>query len=285
MGLGQHTLVTNMHLYTDFDKDVCAWMRELCDSSALPPGKVLQQDINTITKEQVQHYDQVHFFCGIGGWPYALQLAGWTGPVWTASLPCQPFSLAGKQRGTEDERHLWPVFRDLVEQCRPAVCFGEQVASKAGRNWLATVRADLEKLGYAVGAADLCAAGVGAPHIRQRLYWCAVKVAHHGSAGLEKRQEQPAREEQPPVERGGDVGGMVYIPCADGKARPIKPGIEPLVDGLPKSLVRGGDTSMAPDADNSAEARAMRLKGYGNAIVPQVAATFVKSVMDVLGLG
>ena len=77
----------------------------------------------------------------------------------------------------------------------------------------------------------------------------------------------------------------VYIPCADGKARPIKPGIEPLVDGLPKSLVRGGDTSMAPDADNSAEARAMRLKGYGNAIVPQVAATFVKSVMDVLGLG
>jgi DNA (cytosine-5)-methyltransferase 1 len=120
-------------------------------------------------------FTQCHFFAGIAGWPLALELAGWPddAPVWTGSCPCQPFSAAGKRKGVDDERHLWPEFRRLIDECRPATIFGEQVASKDGRDWLATVRADLEALGYAVGAADLSAAGVGAPHIRQRLFWVA----------------------------------------------------------------------------------------------------------------
>ena len=81
-----------------------------------------------------------------------------------------------KQRGTADERHLWPVFADLIRECRPATVFGEQVASTLGRQWIAGVRTDLEGMGFAVGAADLCAAGVGAPHIRQRLYWGAARL-------------------------------------------------------------------------------------------------------------
>lgn len=52
--------------------------------------------------------------------------------------------------------------------------------------------------------------------------------------------------------------------------------------GIPKGLVRGGDRSMAPDANQSAEARTMRLKGYGNAIVPQVAALFIAAAMQSL---
>jgi len=81
---------------------------------------------------------------------------------------------------------------------------------------------------------------------------------------------------------GGDGrwGDVAYLPCADGKARPIKRGIEPLVDGLPEGLVRGGNQGMAPNADNSAEARVMRLRGYGNAIVPELAAVFIRSVLD-----
>src|SRR5207237_5912839 len=94
-------------------------------------------------------------------------------PVWTGSCPCQPFSSAGKQNGTEDARHLWPWMRHLMFRCRPAIAFGEQVASCLGREWLAGVRANLETLGYSVGAADLCAAGVGSPHRRQRLFWVA----------------------------------------------------------------------------------------------------------------
>jgi site-specific DNA-cytosine methylase len=79
----------------------------------------------------------------------------------------------GKQKGAKDARHLWPWMRHLLFRWRPAIAFGEQVASGLGRQWLAGVRANLETLGYAVGAADLCAAGVAAPHIRQRLWYAA----------------------------------------------------------------------------------------------------------------
>ncbi|WP_162264925.1 DNA cytosine methyltransferase, partial [Salmonella enterica] len=82
-------------------------------------------------------------------------------------------SSAGKGGKFEDERHLWPVFFRLVKECRPPVIFGEQVSSKDGLEWFATVQADLENAGYAVAAFDTCAASVGAPHIRQRLYWMA----------------------------------------------------------------------------------------------------------------
>ena len=113
-----------------------------------------------------------HFFAGIGVWSYALRLAGWPDnrPVWTGSCPCQPFSSAGKGAGFTDERHLWPEFFRLIRECRPATVFGEQVASKDGLAWLDLVQNSLESAGYACGALDTCAAGVGAPHIRQRLY-------------------------------------------------------------------------------------------------------------------
>src|SRR5690606_16537880 len=101
------------------------------------------------------------------------------------------FSVAGLGRAEADARHLWPEFLRLIEDGRPAVVFGEQVASKDGRRWLARVRADLEALDYAVGAADLCAAGVGPPHIRQRLYF----VAHARGA------ERPRRIVLRPVAR------------------------------------------------------------------------------------
>jgi site-specific DNA-cytosine methylase len=78
-----------------------------------------------------------------------------------------------KAKELKTKRHLWPAFRWLIAQKRPATIFGEQVASSDGREWLSGVRLDLETMGYEVGAADLCAAGVGAPHIRQRLFWVA----------------------------------------------------------------------------------------------------------------
>lgn len=87
--------------------------------------------------------------------------------------PCQPFSAAGRRLGIADQRHLWPHWFHLIEECHPATIFGEQVASKDGLAWLDLVQADLEAADYAFGAADLCAAGVGSPHIRQRLYWVA----------------------------------------------------------------------------------------------------------------
>lgn len=68
----------------------------------------------------------------------------------------------------------------------------------------------------------------------------------------------------------------------DGKTRRIEPGTFPLVDGLPRGVVCSGDQSVPINAKASSEGRQVRLKGYGNAIVPQVAAMFIRSFMDYL---
>jgi len=150
--------------YNDIDHHAAQWLRNLRDAGFLPKGVVREQDIGDIQPDDLVGFRQAHFFAGIGGWPYALQLAEWptTWPVWTGSCPCQPFSAAGLGAGTSDARHLWPEWRRLIDKCRPAVLFGEQVCSRLGREWLSAVRTDLEAMEYAVGAADLCAAGRGA---------------------------------------------------------------------------------------------------------------------------
>ena len=77
------------------------------------------------------------------------------------------------EKGMADKRHLWPHWFHLIEQCRPSTVFGEQVASKDGLGWIDLVQADMEGADYAIGSFDLCSAGFGAPHIRQRLWFVA----------------------------------------------------------------------------------------------------------------
>ena len=153
-----------MNYYNEFDRAAADWLEQLVADGLLPAGDVDRRSIEEVQPGDLDGYVQCHFFAGIGGWSEALRLAGWPAdrPVWTGSCPCQPFSSAGRQKGFDDERHLWPAFRRLIDQCQPPAVFGEQVSGKAGVNWLTTVRADLEASGYAVGAADLPAASVGA---------------------------------------------------------------------------------------------------------------------------
>ena len=174
-----------MILYTDNDANCCAWLRNLVAAGLIPTGDVLQADIRELKSKDVKHYDQQHYFCGIGGWPIALGFAGWSPgrQVVTASCPCQPFSVAGKGQAEKDDRHLWPYLFRLLDECRPGIVFGEQVASKLGLAWFDGVCSDLEGSDYTVRACDTCAAGVGAPHIRQRLYW----VAESGNAERGRR--------------------------------------------------------------------------------------------------
>lgn len=161
--------------YNEIDPFAAQWLRELINAGAIASGEVDERSIEDVTADDLAGFCQHHFFAGIGVWSYALRLAGWPDdrPVWTGSCPCQPFSSAGKGAGFADERHLWPEFFRLIRECRPATVFGEQVASKDGLAWLDLVQNSLESAGYACGALDTCAAGVGAPHIRQRLYWVA----------------------------------------------------------------------------------------------------------------
>jgi DNA (cytosine-5)-methyltransferase 1 len=172
-------------LYNEIEPYAAAWLHNLSDAGHIARGGVDARSIRDLSADDVVGVVQFHTFAGLGAWSYALRLAGWPDdrPVWTGSCPCQPFSVAGRGAGTADERHLWPEWFRLIRECRPPVVFGEQVASPDGLGWLDAVRADLEGEGYAVGAADLCAAGVGAPHIRQRLYFGAVRMADADTAG------------------------------------------------------------------------------------------------------
>ncbi len=161
--------------YNEIEPFAAQWLRNLIQAGHIADGVVDERSIEDVHPNDLRDFTQCHFFAGIGVWSHALRNAGWTDdrPVWTGSCPCQPFSAAGAGAGFADERHLWPAFFHLIQECRPAAVFGEQVASKDAEPWIDLVRDDLESLGYAVGAVPFPAAGVGAPHIRDRLYWVA----------------------------------------------------------------------------------------------------------------
>ncbi len=163
--------------YNEFDPKAAAWLRQLIKNGNIANGFVDERSIIEVTPEDLEGYTQCHFFAGIGVWSHSLRKAGWKDNqhVWTASLPCQPFSVAGNQKGKEDERHLLPHFIELVKQCKPDAIFGEQVESAIKHQWLDDLQTNMEAENYAVGHCVLGAHSVNAAHIRQRLYWVAAK--------------------------------------------------------------------------------------------------------------
>lgn len=107
----------------------------------------------------------------------------------TGGFPCQPFSLAGKRKGTADDRYLWPAMLGVVRTVRPRWVVGENVLGIV--NWsqgmvFEQVCADLEAAGYEVQAYLIPAAGVGAPHLRYRTWF----VAHRGDARAESSWQE-----------------------------------------------------------------------------------------------
>ena len=260
-------------MYNENDQGAAAWLRQLVAYGHIHKGEVDERSIKELKPEDCP--ETSHFFAGIGGWSYALKLIGWPDiPIWTGSCPCQPFSKAGRNSGIGDERHLWPTWLALIAKCKPSILFGEQVASELGKSWFSVVRSDLESLGYAVGCADLSAAGVGAPHRRQRLFFGATRLAETsetrrlwnasrlGNTDLPRPQGRPSAPSDTGQRAPWAAGMAGWIACTDGVGRPFEPGSCPLVDGVP--------------------ARVVRIRGYGNAIVPQVAATFIESFMEAI---
>lgn len=285
-------------LYNEIHPFVVRWLRNLCEADQIPFGFVDDRPIQCLGPKAVSGNKSFHAFAGIGGWPYALRIAGWPDDktVWTGSCPCQPFSIAGKRKKEADERHLWPFWRDLIAECSPPIIFGEQVASPLGRAWLAVVQIDLEALGYRTAAADLCAAGIGAPHIRQRLFFGASRMGNPSCENLwwdsgyalstqdQSRHVSLRHNASSTGERMGNPNitrlqrwivhqesSCVWSPwaagvggwrCIDGKTRPFEPGILPVAHGIPE--------------------RVEFIRAFGNAIVPQVAAVFIRAFMEAL---
>ena len=168
--------------YNENDLFAATWLRNLIDAGKIARGIVDERSIKDVKSSDLKGFAQHHFFAGIGGWSLALRTAGWPDnkPVWTGSCPCQPFSLAGKQKGFDDERHLWPIWYRLICERRPAVVFGEQVAGASA--WVRLVRSDMEAVDYAVGCLPIQAASAGADHLRDRFWFVGRRMCDVGIA-------------------------------------------------------------------------------------------------------
>lgn len=254
--------------YNDNDVYVAQWTRNLIAAGELAAGVVDERSIKDLTPADVAGYRQCHFFAGIGVWSRALREAGWPddASVWSGSCPCQPLSQAGRRRGFSDKRHLWPEWFRLITSCRPACVVGEQVSSKDGLAWFDLVRTDLEGADYAVRALDIPAAGVGAPHQRQRLYFAAY-ARERGREILDASWIQNRRQSRSsssswhdgwtPLAQGGDESGDGSAEGLSGEwgnARCTRlqggiSGAPPRGDGLAWSSSLDGDESSENQSD------------------------------------
>jgi DNA (cytosine-5)-methyltransferase 1 len=205
--------------YNEWDEYAAHRLRQNIAQGLIMPGYVDLRSIKDVMPDDLECFTQVHFFAGLGLWSYSARRAGWpdTRPFWTGSCPCQPFSAAGKQGGTDDPRHLWPDMFRLIRARRPAEVMGEQVAGSLGYGWFDGVRSDLEGEGYASRAVDFPACSIDAPHIRNRLYWVAKRMAQSNSSERDGRSIEPQRsaEERTAVGRT-DAAGNVADSDGDG---------------------------------------------------------------------
>ena len=240
-----------MAAYYNENEPYCVeWLRNLIREGLITDGEVDDRNIQDVAPADLRGFDRCHFFAGIAGWDYALNLAGWTsGSVWTGSCPCQPFSAAGKRVGAADDQHLWPIWFNLIRECKPDTVFGEQVGAAIAFGWLDAVSTDLEREGYATGTAILGAHSVGAPHIRQRLWF----VADTDSSGFVKRRGAGSMETQ-------DTSAECSRQGQSPSNWLTEPNVGRVADGVP--------------------CRVGRLRALGNAIVPQVAAEFIAAYIE-----
>jgi len=115
-----------------------------------------------------------------------------TPDIITGGFPCQPFSVAGKQKGTSDDRHLWPEMFRIIKAFKPRFVIGENVRGIVNIQdgvVFETVCTNLEDEGYEVQPFNIPAAGVGAPHRRERIWFIAVREDVANTIGNNERRE------------------------------------------------------------------------------------------------
>jgi DNA (cytosine-5)-methyltransferase 1 len=200
----------------------------------------------------------------------------------SGGFPCQPHSVAGRRRGSGDERNLWPEFRRCIEEIRPRWVVAENVSglfSSDNGHFFGSILSDLASLGYVVGWTTYGAVDVGAPHRRDRVFIVAhaglqygdlqqriirpesargrQDVADTAEQGLQEFGLAGEREQGTEGERGLDVG-----PTLSG-AGSVEPGLGGVVDGFP-----GWSHEPVPRVAVGIKDRVNRLKALGNAVIP-----------------
>jgi DNA (cytosine-5)-methyltransferase 1 len=188
-------------------------------------------------------------------------------------FPCQPWSHAGKQLGTEDDRHLWPAMLEVIRRERPAWVLGENVVGLVNLG-LDEILSDLEANAYACRTFDIPAGAVDAPHIRRRL-WIVARDTH--------------RDQQSELPVNAEVAG---VRSTDGNVADANGS---RLQGRDQRAERTGERSAGaglcernwerPDAwihrvDDGIPARSYRLKALGNAVVPQIVEIIGRAIMS-----
>ena len=226
------------------------------------PGVQRYGDIKTINWKEVEAVDLV---CG--------------------GFPCQPFSVAGKRRGQKDDLYLWPEVVRCLSVLRPTWFLSENVPGIINLA-LDQVYADLEGLGYTVQAFNIPACAVDAAHQRKRI-WIVAHAERTGPQGYGAERELGKGGEEVKIGRRGDVADPLseqserrlygaewgqrsegQAPCDGGPGRgvenvgwPVEPSVGRVAHGVP--------------------AWVDRLRGLGNAIVPQIAEALGRVILEV----
>lgn len=196
----------------------------------------------------------------------------------TGGFPCQPLSAAGKRRGTEDDRYLWPEMLRVIREIQPRWIVGENVQGIITWNdgmVFEQVHIDLEKSGYEVESFLLPASGINAPHRRYRTWFVA-------------RRKHAKKVATPDANTTG-IGLSEFIIGKSGHEQTKqRPADEPCSrnifhnwqDWPSQSPVCGGDDGLPDRLDNITlpKWRSESIKMFGNAIVPKMAVQLFEAI-------
>jgi DNA (cytosine-5)-methyltransferase 1 len=207
----------------------------------------------------------------------------------TGGFPCQPFSVAGKRRGKADERHLWPEMLRVISEARPAWVLGENVAGIIGME-LDQVLSDLETIGYATRTFVIPACGVDAQHRRNRA-WIVANATQRQDNGRERGNLEdttggrrcidatiePCGQDVADTECGGQSGPGQLVDAINSTTTETREATQPKHGRGPSIWLTEPDVGRVA---HGIPARVDRLRGLGNAIVPQVAYQILKVIHD-----
>ena len=209
----------------------------------------------------------------------------------TGGFPCQPFSVAGKQKGTSDDRHLWPEMFRIIKEFTPRWIIGENVKGLTNIEKgmvFESVCTDLEGEGYEVRAFNIPAAGVGAPHRRERIWIVASledsrRSLRSWSKFGEKDENEIRKRYADQHQRPGSTSESNVADASTGRRASQEGEIQTRGNGTEHQ----GWWSTEPNVGrvaNGVSGRVYRLRALGNSIVPQIATEIGYAIIKAEGL-